>query len=185
MDVKELISSNLEMGKEMLERTLDGLSADEMNWHPRPDANSIALILFHICRFEDSIISRMSGQPSLWDTGKLYAKFNKDKNDQGAHYTAEQVENFTLANTKELIAFFKAARARALDFVNNVSPDRYDEKVDMPAPPPPPKDTTGRPAPPKRPEPTIGRMMGMVLTHFTGHAAEISYIRGLKRGLDR
>jgi hypothetical protein len=185
METKELISSGLEQSRGGLDRTLYGLSADEINWHPRSDANSIAMILFHLARLEDSIISRLSGKPSLWDTDKWYVRLHKDQNDGGAHYTADQVAKFSALEITDLLAYYDAARTRTIDFLNKVSPNRLDDKVDMPAPPPHPKDVSGRPTPPKRPEPTIGRMLVMVLNESLGHGGEISYIRGLQRGLEK
>lgn len=185
MEIKELISSGLERSKGGLDRTLYGLSAEEINWHPKPDANSIGLILFHIARLEDSLVSNLSGKPSLWDTEKWYIKLHKDQSDRGAHYTADQVAKFAISNPKDLLAYYDAARARTMDFINKVSPGRFDEKVDMPAPPPHPTDASGRPAPPKRPEPTVGRMLVMILNESLSHGGEISYIRGLQRGLDK
>jgi hypothetical protein len=185
MEIKELISGGLEQTRGGIDRVLYGLSADEINWHPRSDANSIAMILFHLARLEDSIISKLSGQPPLWDTDRWYVKLHKDQNDGGAHYTADQVAKFTPLDIKELLAYYEAARVRTMDFLKKVSPGRFDEKVDMPAPPPFPKDASGRPAPPRRPEPTIGRMLAMVLNESLSHGGEISYIRGLQRGMDK
>ena len=185
MEIKELIRSSLEQHKGGINRTLDGLSVDEINWHPGFDTNSIALILFHLARSTDSSISNLSGKPSLWETDKWYIKLKKDQNDRGAHYTSDQVANFVVPDTKDLLVYFEAAYARFFEFLDGVSPDRFDEKVNMPAPPPPPKDARPRPAPPKRPDPTVGRMLFMTLTHTISHGGEISYIRGLKRGLDK
>jgi hypothetical protein len=185
MDIKELIRSGVEQYKGGISRTLDGLSTDEINWHPKADTNSIALILFHLARSTDSSASNLSGKASLWETDKWYVKLNKEQNDRGAHYSPEQVANFSVPDTKDLLAYFEAAYARFFEFLDSVSPERYDEKVNMPAPPPPPKDAPPRPTPPKRPDPTIGRILSMTLTHTVSHGGEISYIRGLKRGLDK
>jgi uncharacterized damage-inducible protein DinB len=185
MEIKELISSDLEQCRGGINRTLQGLSDDEINWHPHSDANSIAPILFHLARLEDSMISTLSGKPSLWDTDKWYVKLHKDQNDRGAHYTTDQVAKFAMSNVKDLLAYYDAARARTMDFLKSVSPERFDEKVNMPAPPPPPKDAPLRPAPPRRPEPTVGRMLAMILNESLSHGGEISYIRGLKRGMDK
>jgi hypothetical protein len=185
MEIKELIVSGLEQSRGSLDRALNSLSTDEINWHPKPDANSIALILFHLARLEDSMISTLSGKPSLWDTDKWYVKLHKDQNDRGAHYTTEQVTKFEVSNVKDLLAYYVATRTKTMEFLKNLSPARLDDKVDMPDPPPPPKDAPPRPAPPKRPEPTVGRMLYMILNESVSHGGEISYIRGLKRGMDK
>jgi hypothetical protein len=42
-------------------------------------------------------------------------------------------------------------------------------------------------APPRRPpfEPIVGLMLMHEVTELAGHAGEISYIRGLQRGMDK
>jgi hypothetical protein len=182
MEVIELIRSGLEQCKGGIDRTLNSLSADEINWHPKPDANSIALVLFHLARLEDSMISTLSDKPSLWDNDKWYVKLQKDQNDHGAHYTADQVAKFTVSNVQDLVAYYDKARTRTLNFLKNVSANRLDDKVNMPVPPPPSKDAPPRPA---RPEPTVGRVLYMILSESVSHGGEISYIRGLKRGMDK
>jgi uncharacterized damage-inducible protein DinB len=57
MEAVEIIQSGLANTKRVIDRTLDGLTADELKWQPRSDANSIGLILFHMARSEDSFIN--------------------------------------------------------------------------------------------------------------------------------
>jgi len=182
MEIKEFIGGALEQSKGGLDRTLDGLTVEEMNWHPKPDANSIALILFHIVKSEDSFVSILSGKPLLWEADKWYAKLNLNKDEQRAHYTADQVARFNISNIKELNAFFNAVRSKTIDYVKSLSPERFNDKVNLPPPPPAPK---GAPPHPKMPDFTVGLLLGMTLTHAASHGGEISYIRGLKRGLDK
>jgi len=67
-----------------------------------------------------------------------------------------------------------------------MTPAKLDEKVDLPPMGPPP-GPAGQAGPPRRPpfEPVIGSMLMMVVTHLAEHAGEISYLRGLKRGMDK
>jgi hypothetical protein len=68
MELKNLLKSGLESVKRTVDRTLDGLTNEEVSWHPRPDANSIGLILFHMARSEDSFINRtIQGKTQLWE----------------------------------------------------------------------------------------------------------------------
>jgi hypothetical protein len=45
MEMKDLVQNGLDNVKRTLDRTLDGLTAEELKWQPKPDANSIGLIL--------------------------------------------------------------------------------------------------------------------------------------------
>jgi hypothetical protein len=186
MEIKEFIQDGLESIKRVFDRTLDGLTPAELKWQPRPDANSIGLILFHSIRTEDSSIHMLQDKPQLWESEKLYQKFNKAINDGGAHYTAEQVAAFVVPDLKELLAYAEAVRKNTLQYLKGLKPEDYDKKVNLPPPPARMAIPAGRPAPPWPPfKPVVGTMLLMMMTHLSEHAGEISYIRGLKRGMDK
>jgi hypothetical protein len=188
MDVKELLQTGLENTTRGINRTLDGLTTAELRWQPRPDANSIGLILFHLARSEDMfLMSLIQGKPQLWETGKWYEKLGKNVKDRGGHYTAEQVAGFIVPELKDLQEYTGAIRRETLEYIKEVTPEKLDTKLNLPPMGPPPKDTAaGQSAPPRRPfEPTVGGILLMTLTHLAQHAGEISYLRGLQRGMDK
>ena len=189
MEAKELIKAGLGNSKRIVDRTLDGLTKEELSWHPRPDANSIGLILFHMARSEDTFVNaRIQGKPLIWVSGKWYQKLNKTINDTGSHYTEEQVATFVAPELKDLLAYSDAVRKQTLKYLTNMTPEKLDKKVDLPPMPHPPQNSAdGKSAPPVRPpfEPIVGLMLLFTVTHLAEHAGEISYLRGLKRGMDK
>jgi uncharacterized damage-inducible protein DinB len=175
MEAKELITAGLENVQRTVDRTLEGLTRDELSWHPRPDANSIGLILFHMVRSEDSFVNRtIQGKPQLWETGKWHDKLKKGLEDGGAHYTAEQVAGFVVPEMKALLEYAGAVRKQTLDYLAKLTPEALDREVIMP-----------QMGPVKRPPSNVGKVLMMNVTHLSGHAGEISYLRGLKRGMDK
>ena len=175
MEVAALIKTGLESVKRTVDRTLDGLSSEEISWHPRPDANSIGLILFHMARSEDSFVNRMArGKTQLWETGKWHEKLKKGLDDGGAHYTAEQVAGLVVPDMKALLAYADVVRKQTLEYLAAVKPGELDKEVIMP-----------QMGPVKRPPTSVGNILMMNVTHLAGHAGDISYIRGLKRGMDK
>jgi len=186
MEMKELIQNGLENVKRGFDRTLDGLTPAELKWQPRPDANSIGLILFHSIRTEDFSIHRLQGKLQLWESEKWYQKFHKAIDDGGAHYTEEEVAAFVVPDLKELFAYAEAVRKDTIEYLKGLKPGDFDKKVDMPPPPARIAIPGARPAPPRPPfNPIVGSMLLMVVTHLSQHAGEISYIRGLQRGMDK
>jgi hypothetical protein len=190
MEAKVLIQTGLENVKRSIDRTLDGLTPAELKWQPRPDANSIGIILFHIARSEDSSIqSRLQRKMQLWESEKWYQKLGKSLNDTGGHYTVEQVAGFVVPDMKDLFGYAEVARKQTLEYLKNLTPGDFDKKVDIPPMGPPPRDIpTGMPSQPRRSpfrDMTIGSMLMMNVTHFAQHAGEISYLRGLQRGMDK
>ncbi len=188
MEAKELIQTGLGNVKRSIDRTLDGLTPAELKWQPRPDANSIGLILFHIVRSEDSSIqSRLQGKAQLWELEKWSQKLNKNLSDNGSRYTAEQVAAFVVPDLKDLLGYAEAVRRQTLEYLNNLTPADFDKKFDLT--PPPPRDIpAGTPNQPRVSpfrDMTIGSMLMMNVTHFAQHAGEISYLRGLQRGMDK
>ncbi len=186
MEMKEFIQNGLENVKRGFDRTLDGLTPAELKWQPRPDANSIGLILFHSIRTEDSSIHMLQGKPQLWESERWYQKFHKVINDGGAHYTAEQVAAFVVPDLKELLAYAEAVRKDTLEYLKGLKPEDFDKKVNMPPTPARMAIPVGRPAPPRPPfNPIVGSRLLMLITHLSQHVGEISYIRGLQRGMDK
>jgi hypothetical protein len=186
MEMKDLVQNGFDNVKRTLDRTLDGLTAEELKWQPKPDANSIGLILFHMIRTEDSMVHRMQGKPQIWETEKWYQKFNKTIEDGGAHYTVEQVAAFVVPDVKELLAYREMVGKNTLEYLKGLKPKDFDKKVNLPPPPAPVAMPAGNP-PPHRPpfEPIVGSMLMHEVTELAGHAGEISYIRGLQRGMDK
>jgi hypothetical protein len=190
METKELIQIGLANVKRLLDRTLDGLTPAEIKWQPRPDANSIGIILFDITRSEDATIqSRLQGKPQLWESEKWYQKLNKNADDSGGHYTAEQVATFVVPDLKDLLGYAEAVHKQTLEYLKDLTPGQFDRKVKLPPMGPPPTAiSAGTPNQPMMSpfrDMTVGSMLMMNVTHFAQHAGEISYLRGLQRGMNK
>jgi uncharacterized damage-inducible protein DinB len=188
MEAKQLIQSGLENVTRSVDRTLDGLTPAELKWQPRADANSIGLILFHMARSEDSFVQfLLQHKPQIWEEEKWCQKLDKAPGDSGSHYTSEQVASFCVPDLKNLREYSQAVRKKTLEFLKDMTPAKLDEKVDLPPMGPPPSATPGGQAPPRRPpfDPIVGSLLLMTVTHLATHAGEISYIRGLQRGMDK
>jgi hypothetical protein len=189
MDAKGLIKGGLENTKRSVDRVLDGLTPAELKWQPRPDANSIGLILFHMARFEDAFVQSLLQQKSqIWEAEKWCEKLGKDKSDSGSHYTPEQVASFYVPDLKDLQEYTAAVRKCTLEFLKDITPEKLDQIVELP-PMGPPRSSVpgGQSSPPRRPpfEPIVGSMLLMTITHLAQHAGEISYLCGLQRGMDK
>jgi hypothetical protein len=170
MDLKTFIETGLERSKGGLLRTLDGLTADELKWRPGPEANSIGLILFHQIRSEDSFVqSRIQGKKEIWETGNWYQKCKLEPTDRGAGYTVEQVAAFCVPPIDDLMGYFNAVRSSTLEYLKTLTPDKFDAVINLP----------------RLGDMTIGALFALILLHQAQHAGEISYIRGLKRGMNK
>jgi hypothetical protein len=77
-------------------------------------------------------------------------------------------------------------RKNTLEYLKGLKPKDLDNKVNLPPPPASMAMPAGN-APLRRPpfEPIVGSMLMHEVTELAGHAGEISYLRGLQRGMDK
>jgi hypothetical protein len=185
MEIKELIQDGLKNEALELNSKLEGLTPAELKWQPKPDANSIGLIWFHILRAEDSLVnSWIQRKPQIWEAEKWYLKIKRDVQDEGCHYSAEQVRAFTVTDQKGLQNYANAVRKSTLEYVKSLTPEKLGATVILP---PPPKPAEGQDTPPHKPpfEPIVWSLLIFNNYHLFQHTGEISYIRGLIRGMDK
>jgi hypothetical protein len=132
------------------------------------------------------IQSLLQGKPQLWESEKWYQRLRKTANDSGSRYTAEQVAAFAVPELKDLQGYAEAVRKRTLEYLKDITPEKFDKKVNLPPMGPPPKDVpAGKPKMSPFADATVGSMLSITLTHLAEHAGEISYLRGLQRGMDK
>lgn len=169
MEIKDYIKTELDGLKRNSTRTLNTLTQQELNWRPACGCNSMGLILFHVARSEDSFVqTRLQGKPQIWESGKWYNKLNMAESEIGSHYTIDQVNAFTAPNLKDLLGYYEAVRAKTLDYLNNLTPEMFERIVKLPFG-----------------EFSVAGIFSLIVTHAAEHTGEISYLRGLLRGMDK
>ena len=169
MELKEYIRLELDSTNRGISRVLEGLVQSEINWRPCSGCNSIGLIVYHVARFEDSVIqARIQGKPQNWETGKWFQKMNLPIEDGGAHYTVDQVNAFSVPILADIINYTDAVRAGTLEYLNNLSPDELNRQINMWRGPMP-----------------VSGVLAILVGHCYQHMGEISYLRGMQRGLDK
>ncbi len=170
MELMDFIEEGLTRCKQATMKAIDGLTYDELKWRPGPGANSIGIILFHQARSEDIFVqSRIQGKPQMWESEKWYESVGLPVTELGSHYTVEQVNAFCVPEQKSLVAYGDAVRARTLEYLGGMTADRFDRIINMP----------------RWGDISIGKVFAFVIVHSSEHAGDISYLRGLQRGMDR
>jgi hypothetical protein len=170
MELKEYIRMELTGLDRSLKRVTDTLTQQELMWRPSSGCNSIGLILFHIARLEDTFVkTRIQSKPTIWQTEKWYERLKVSENEEGAHYTVEQVNAFPVPERGSLLAFYSTVHAETMECLNSLTTDGLDRKVPMP----------------RGGEVVIASFFTFIVSHATGHIGEISYLRGLQRGMDK
>jgi hypothetical protein len=169
MEIRDYIGSEFENLSRITGRVLDGITHSESVWRPGPGCNSIALILFHMTKFEDMIIqTQINNAEMVWDTEKWYEKLKLPANDIGVYKTPEEIAAFSVPDFKNLRIYSDKVREKALAAANSITPAILDKVCHLP----------------------FGEFKGsalfvMTISHQTQHVGEMSYIRGLQRGLNK
>ena len=172
MEAKDFIKINLNEAQEALMQAIDGLSHDELEWRPGPETNSIGFILWHMVRCEDMFVQTVFQQkPQIWESEKWHERLGLSPNPMniGYGYSVEKLAKFSVPELSDLLGYAEAVRARTLDYLSNLSPERLDEKGEYPI--------LG--------EAKLGGLMSHLLLDITEHVGQIAYLRGMMRGLDK
>jgi hypothetical protein len=130
----------------------------------------MGLILFHTARSEDFFLqSALQNKPQIWETGKWYQKLNMAETASGAHFSSvDEVNTFPVPNIKDLLDYYEAVRASSLSYLSSLSPEEFNRTVKLPFG-----------------DFNLAGIFSLVVNHTAGHIGEISYLRGMLRGMDK
>ncbi len=169
MEIKDYIRIELDSLDRGLKRVTDTLTQDEIMWRPACGCNSIGLILFHLARSEDHFIAgALQNKPQVWETGKWYNKLNVAENEAGGHYTIEQVNAFPVPKMEDMLAYLAAVREKTLEYLDALPLDDFERKVQL-----------------RFGEFNVAGIFSIIVGHAAQHTGEMSYLRGLQRGMDK
>jgi len=170
MEWQELVASAYEHVLTVLERVLEGLSQEDLDWQPKPDCNSIGWLAWHLTRQEDATISFMMRENQLWLAEKWHEKFNRPANpmDFGTGQTIEQAAEFKSPDVATFLGYQRAVMERAKKFIATLSPSDMDRVLKVPGFDPPP---------------TVGSWLVSSLGDALQHAGQAGYVRGLRKGI--
>jgi hypothetical protein len=168
MEWKDLVIQNFDVSLVAMERTLQGLTQEDLNWQPKTDCNSIGWITWHVSRILDYAVSIFTGCEQLWIKDDWCGRFNRpaDPEDRGRH-TPEQVAAFKSPDADTLIAYYRVALEKFKQYFSMISSSDLDRKYD---------DSLSQILP------TLGFRINAVLRETQQHLGQIAYIRGLLQG---
>jgi hypothetical protein len=170
MELQRYIGRELSGLRLAMDRVLDGLTHQEMAWRPASGCNSIGLLLFHVARSEDSMIQGiLQENPEIWKSEKWYEKLSLSVEEEGSHYTAEQVNAFQVPELIDIMAYYDAVRACTKEYLRGMDLEEFDKEVTFP----------------NYGELPTATIFSVIVSHTSEHIGEMSYLRGLQRGMDK
>jgi hypothetical protein len=170
MEIQRYIGRELSGVKMAMDRALDSLTQEEISWRPSSGCNPIGLILLHMARSEDSFIqTRVKEGSQIWESEKWHEKLNLPMEEDGAHHTVEEVNAFKLPPLGDILAYYDAVRAKTKEYLRAIKPEELDRNItfqnfgDLP----------------------VASVFSLIVAHASQHIGEISYLRGMQRGMDK
>ncbi|MER7006202.1 DinB family protein [Dactylosporangium sp. NPDC000555] len=166
MQVNELLVEGFGRLPELVRGAVEGLDAERLRWAPRPGANSIGWLVWHLTRVQDDhVADLLDGAGQLWVTGDYASRFGLEAqaHDIGYGHTPEQVAAVRPESPDALLEYFDAVYARTHAFVTRLAPEDLDRIVDERWDPPV----------------SLGVRLVSVLDDDTQHVGQAAYVRGL------
>ena len=166
MEFQQLLLNVFERASVILEKALEGLTQDDLNYLPNQDCNSIAWLTWHLTRVQDSAISSLIGKEQLWIVEKWYSKFsrNPDPNDRGNGHNSEDVSNFQSPDSKTLLEYYYAVLKQTKEYIDKLSIVELGREIDNPR------------------NPTVGLRLAGIINDNIQHVGQIAYLHGMLKG---
>ena len=142
-----------------------GLSDDELAERPGPEANSIAWLVWHAARVQDSHIADVAGLEQVWTAQGFVDTFDLplDRDDTGFGFSSEQVAKVRVG-ADLLASYFRAVHDQTIQYLRKLGEEDLDQVVDERWDPPV----------------TLGVRLVSVLDDDAQHVGQASYVRGLQ-----
>jgi hypothetical protein len=165
MDVRDILKDGYGRLPETIEAAVRGLGPEQLRWAPKPGANSIGWLVWHLTRVQDHHLTGIIGGEQIYVSGDWGPRFGlkSDPSDTGYGHGPEQVAGVAPESGEALTGYFGAVLTRTLGWVDTLTPADLDRIVDRNWDPPV----------------TLGVRLVSVLDDDAQHAGQAAYVRGL------
>ncbi|MGB3955715.1 MAG: DinB family protein [Brooklawnia sp.] len=163
MDAIEVLRDGFGRVAETLPRHLAGLDAELLLWQPKPEANSIGWLAWHIGRCEDAQVAAIAGEPDVYSQQGWVDRVDLPYRDHeiGYGHTPAQVREFRITDPALLTDYYAAVHEATLRLLADLTADDLDRLVDDPF------------------QVSVGVRLVSVVNDVTQHLGQIGYLRGL------
>ena len=166
MEWQKLVIDIFVQISKVLEKALDGLTTEDLNYRPSHDTNSMGWLAWHLTRTQDRAFAEIIGEEQIWMKEQWYAKFNRapDPSDSGFGHKSEDVVAFKSPDVETLIGYHRAVLERSKRCIEKLTAAELGRKLDHPR------------------FPTVEARLVAVLNDDLQHLGQIAYLRGLLKG---
>jgi len=165
---KKSIQSGLEEYYQILKSVLANLNNSELFWRPSLQSNNIIFLVWHMGLVEDNLINKiLCEKERIWVTDKYYEKFPSLKDETGFGFTLEELDNFPQMDIVWLMNYYDVVRERTENIIEKITQEDLSLNYTF-----------------KQRQVSGFWILGRLITEESQHLGQISYIRGLMRGLN-
>lgn len=147
---------------EAVPEVLAGLSAADLTWHPGPESNSIAWLIWHLARVQDDHMAGVASRAQVWPDWAERFDLPFPLEDIGYGQTAEQAHKVS-APAELLVGYYDAVHARTVQIIQGLTEADLNRVVDRSWDPPV----------------TAAVRIVSVINDITQHIGQAAYLRGL------
>ncbi len=160
----ELLKDAFDRVRDDVHAAVEGLDETQLTTRVGPDANTIAWLVWHLTRVQDSHVAEAAGTEQLWTTTGWVEHFGLpfDVGATGYGQSPEEV-GAVRAGADLLLAYHDAVHQATLDYLSGLSESDLDRVVDVRWDPPV----------------TLAARLVSVVNDTTQHAGQAAYVRGL------
>jgi uncharacterized damage-inducible protein DinB len=143
---------------------VDGLTDDQLAHRVAPEANTIAWLVWHLARVQDSHIAEVTGEEEVWTAQGYAEKFGLpfDATATGYGQTADEVGQVKVSG-ELLAAYLRATHEATVRFLEPLTDAELDKVIDERWDPPV----------------TLGVRLVSVVEDDAQHLGQANYVRGL------
>ena len=165
MDVSALLLELYDRIPPLARRAVDGVSVEQLTERPAPGANTIAWLIWHMGRVQDSHVAELLNSAQLWVGDGWAARFglDPDPSNTGFGHTPEQVDAVRPESAEALLEYLDAVTESTRGLLQGLSQPELDRIVDRRWDPPV----------------TLGVRLVSVANDSLQHAGQAAYVRGL------
>ncbi|MCH7738628.1 MAG: DinB family protein [Chloroflexi bacterium] len=151
--------------QELAHTAADGLAVEGLTYRPETDANSIAWLVWHLARTQDSQVAPIAGTAQAWATGDWAERLGLDPalSNTGYGYTSEQVAAVQPASADALLGYLDFVSDRSREYLRSVDAAELDRIIDTSYDPPV----------------SVGVRLVSIISDNIQHAGQARYVRGI------
>lgn len=164
MKSNELLLDSFGRIREIVAATLEGADDESLVRRPSGSGNSIAWLIWHLSRIEDSQVASAAGLEQVWTSQEFSGRFGLPlpERDTGFGHSTKQVDAVQ-APPELLLEYYEAVHRQTVEFVKTLGDEDLDRIVDRRWDPPV----------------TLGVRLVSTIAGCLQHVGQAAYAKGL------